>query len=355
MIHSLLLAAMNEQSGKRVIIWLLTGCFLIFSMVVIGGITRLTGSGLSITEWKVVTGAIPPLNESQWNEAFIKYQQTPQFQKLNYDFTLANFKKIFFWEYLHRLIGRLIGVVFIVPFLYFYFTSQLDKPMLKKSLFLFLLGALQGFIGWFMVKSGLTERTSVSHYRLAIHLITAFITYGFTFWFALELIYKDLSGSRVISKNSILVRLLPVIVLLQIIYGAFVAGLHAGKFANTFPTMDGEWIPSGIFMMTPSWKNFFENPVTIQFIHRLLAILLIIFSIYIWLTTHKEQIDVKQKSAIRFLLFAITLQFFLGLFTLLTKVNIVLASLHQIGAFVLFTSVIFLFFQFKGRNGLQTN
>src|SRR6185503_14032828 len=160
-------------------------------MVILGGITRLTGSGLSITEWNVIMGAIPPLNEKQWQEAFDQYKQIPQFQKLNYDFELADFKRIFFWEYLHRLIGRTIGLVFVVPFFYFLYKRRLNNEWIRKSILLFALGALQGFLGWFMVKSGLSERTSVSHYRLAIHLLAAFITFGVTYWFALQLLYGN--------------------------------------------------------------------------------------------------------------------------------------------------------------------
>jgi cytochrome c oxidase assembly protein subunit 15 len=339
---------MNETSRKRIIAWLLCGCFFIFAMVVIGGITRLTGSGLSITEWNVVMGAIPPLNDAQWHEAFEKYKQIPQFEKLNYDFSLADFKQIFFWEYLHRLIGRTIGMIFLVPFLYFYFTKQFDKTMIRKSLFLFLLGGLQGFLGWFMVKSGLTERTSVSHYRLAIHLTAAFITFAFTLWYALELIYMNKAKNFSLEKKySGMIKFLFGLVLLQIIYGAFVAGLHAGKFANTFPTMDGEWIPSGIFAPENSFLTFFENPVAVQFIHRITAIILVVTVIMIWFRLNKEALNHSQKKGMYFLLAAISVQFLLGVFTLLSHVNILLASLHQIGAFILFSSVIFLLFQFR--------
>src|SRR3954465_611885 len=171
-------------------------------MVVVGGITRLTGSGLSITEWKPIMGIIPPMNDHDWNIAFEKYKAIPQFQKINFDFTIDDFKSIFWWEYIHRLIGRLIGVVFIIPFIWFYVKKKFDKSTLKKVLFLFLLGGLQGVIGWLMVKSGLTERTSVSHIRLAIHLITAFITFGFTLYFALEIIYDktEITSTSAIRK-----------------------------------------------------------------------------------------------------------------------------------------------------------
>jgi len=339
---------MTDASRKRMITWLLCGCFLIFSMVVIGGITRLTGSGLSITEWNVVMGAVPPLNEQQWNDAFQKYQAIPQFQKINYNFTLNDFKKIFFWEYLHRLVGRLVGVVFILPFLYFLFTRQLDRSMIRKSVILFALGALQGFLGWFMVKSGLTERTSVSHYRLAIHLIAAFITFAFTLWFALELIYRNEKRGNMTPGNfSGRIRLLFACVIIQVIYGAFVAGLHAGKFANTFPTMDGEWIPSGIFSYQNTIVNFFENPVTVQFIHRLMAICIVLLSGWIWISLTGADVNRSQKKGVHFLLVAVSIQFLLGVFTLLSRVNITLASLHQVGAFLLFSSVIFLLFQFR--------
>ena len=166
------------KDNKKVIYWLLSGCFLVFVMVVVGGITRLTNSGLSMTEYKLVTDMIPPLNEQQWEEAFEIYKQYPEYQKLHFHFELEDFKYIYFWEWLHRLLGRLIGLVFIVPFLYFYFTKQLTKPTIRKSLVLFVLGALQGFLGWWMVKSGLVDRPSVSHYRLAVHLCTAFLTFA---------------------------------------------------------------------------------------------------------------------------------------------------------------------------------
>jgi cytochrome c oxidase assembly protein subunit 15 len=328
----------DKKTNIQVATWLLSGCFLIFAMVVIGGITRLTGSGLSITEWNVIMGALPPLNEYQWQEAFEKYQQIPQFQRLNYDFTLQDFKGIFFWEYLHRLIGRLIGVVFIVPFVYFLIKKKLDAEWIKKSAFLFALGGLQGFLGWFMVKSGLTERTSVSHYRLAIHLITAFITFGFTFWFALQLLYKR--EGRLSSKVSSLLRYILALVTIQIIYGAFVSGLHAGKIANTFPTMDGEWIPSGITAMSPAYLNFFENPLTVQFIHRGLAIIIVLLIFYFGIKSRAEALSKQQQFTVKLCMIAVSVQFTLGLMTLLWKVPVALAALHQIGGFFLFTSVL---------------
>lgn len=337
---------MIEQSKGKVALWLLTGCLLIFLMVVIGGITRLTGSGLSITEWNVVMGAVPPLNETQWNAAFEKYQQIPQFQKLNYHYSLDDFKKIFFWEYLHRLIGRIIGVVFIIPFLYFYFRRMMDKPTVRKALFLFFLGALQGFLGWFMVKSGLTERTSVSHIRLAIHLVTAFVTFGFTFWYALDLLYGDRANSIFARQFSILKGLLA-LVLVQLLYGAFVAGLHAGRIANTFPTMDGQWIPAGLNTMSPGWINLVDNLITVQFLHRAIAYVIVIMIVFFWWQTGKKELTNLQHKATRIMLAAVTFQLLLGIFTLLSRVEITLAVLHQAGAFLLFASVIYAMHRFR--------
>jgi len=329
------------SSHKSIVIWLFSGCILIFCMVVIGGITRLTGSGLSITEWNVIMGAVPPLNDPQWNEAFEKYRQIPQFQKLNYHFTLDDFKKIFFWEYLHRLVGRLIGLVFLIPFFIFLLKGMLDKALIRKALLLFALGAFQGFLGWFMVKSGLTERTSVSHIRLAIHLVAAFITFGFTFWVALDLIYRE-EKPLVHAKINSLVQGLFALVLLQIIYGAFTAGLHAGKIANTFPTMDGQWIPAGMTALSPGYLNFFDNLLTVQFIHRCLAFLVVVMSFVVFVRVSNQQTAASQQNGIRFLLVVIGIQFLLGVSTLLSKVNVTLAVLHQAGAFFVFAASVFL-------------
>lgn len=339
---------MNPRSRKRVAVWLLAGCFLIFSMVVIGGITRLTGSGLSITEWNVVMGAIPPLNEQEWNDAFQKYQQIPQFQKVNSHFELNDFKSIFWWEFIHRLIGRIIGVVFIFPFLYFWITRQLDKTTLRKALFLFALGGLQGFLGWFMVKSGLTERTSVSHIRLAIHLMAAFITFGFTFWYALELLYPSGSGGEM-KKSRRILSVTFLLLLIQIVYGAFVAGMHAGKIYNTWPLMDGQLIPSGMMDFSPAASNFIKNQVMVQFIHRMFAFALLFLVFGLWASMRKMDLQPLQRKSIHLLLGAVLIQFLLGVFTLLTGVNIALASLHQVGAFFLFSATIYLLFQMRSK------
>ncbi len=339
-----------KSANRQIAIWLFSGCFLIFVMVVVGGITRLTGSGLSITEWKPIMGSIPPLNETEWNIAFEKYKQIPQFQKINYQFNLADFKSIFWWEFIHRLIGRLIGVVFIIPFLYFFFKNKFEKKTCNKMLLLFLLGGLQGFLGWFMVSSGLAERTSVSHIRLAIHLITAFITFAFTFYFALELWYSEKVRNEIInSKLRSIIKIIFSVLILQIIYGALVAGLHAGKMYNTFPLMAGQIIPNGMGLMQPLIINFFDNPIAVQFIHRFFAFTLVILCTWLFIISKKEKLEKIQQTGINWLMIALTIQFLLGVLTLLTQVNIALASIHQIGAFFLFSVIIYLLYSFRKK------
>lgn len=329
-------------------IWLLSGCFLIFSMVVIGGITRLTGSGLSITEWNVIMGAIPPMNQEEWQEAFDKYKQIPQFTEVNSYFGLEEFKSIFWWEFIHRLVGRLIGIVFLFPFIYFLITKKMDAATIRKSVFLFALGGLQGFLGWFMVKSGLTELTSVSHIRLAIHLTTAFITFGFTFWFALQLLENEnpKEESLAIRKWSIV---LLIVLTVQLIYGAFVAGLHAGKMFNTFPLMNGDVLPVGGWVSTMGLRNIFDNPATVQFIHRFFAFAVVFVVAKIYLAGRCTVLSIPQRNAITFLMVAVTVQFLLGVFTVLYQAPIALSSIHQIGAFFLFMATILTVFRFRTR------
>jgi cytochrome c oxidase assembly protein subunit 15 len=314
-------------------------------MVIIGGITRLTHSGLSITEWNLIMGTIPPLNDADWQDAFQKYQQTPEFQKINFDMPLEEFKYIFFWEFIHRFIGRMIGVVFLIPFIYFVARKRFDKEMMRKALFLFLLGGLQGVIGWYMVYSGLQNDPHVSHYRLAMHLITAFITFGFTLWFALDLIYPINKEYSVHTKDNTLYKLTKIIlgiVCVQIIYGAFVAGLHAGKVYTTFPKMGEEWIASAVNAMQPMWRNFTENLAGVQFIHRTIAWLLVTLTGMYWFISTRFDLSKRQRNAITILVCVLVYQFLLGVFTLIYSVPVTLGVLHQMGAFFLFTSVIYL-------------
>ncbi len=322
----------NKKSDKAIKVWLLIGVFLVASMVIIGGITRLTQSGLSMVEWKLIMGSVPPMNESDWKITFEKYQQFPQYQKLNVNYTLSDFKSIFWWEYAHRLLGRIVGVIFLFPFLYFLIKKKLDKPLLKKLILVLLLGAFQGFLGWFMVKSGLVNDPHVSHYRLAAHLITAFFLFAYLFHLALSI------GS--VSKTNIwtpfyrqLLRVLLVLISVQILYGAFVAGLKAGLFYTSFPTMNGEWMPAIIMesYVSRGWISFLDTIATVQFIHRWLGVV-------IWVTIvlmgiiFGSSLEGKTRNSFWILFATISIQAILGIFTLLYSVPFTLAILHQLGA-----------------------
>lgn len=339
----------SANNNRPIVIWLLTGCMLIAAMVVIGGITRLTGSGLSITKWKIVTGTIPPLNEIQWQQEFNEYKLSPQFQKINSHFELADFKKIYWWEYIHRLVGRAIGLVFLIPFLYFLFTKQLARSLIPKLLFVFFLGGLQGFLGWYMVKSGLVDNPFVAHYRLALHLITAFITFGYTLWLALKLASPPTSlqkergtkAPRFVRKFSVVILS---IVLLQVIYGAFVAGTKAGFIYNTFPLMGNSFVPPNMITQQPVWLNLFENIVTLQFIHRCIAYLLTILVLTLWFYSLKNKLQTTLHKTIQLMLLIVLFQVVLGIITVLNlhAYPVLLGSFHQFGALLVFAASVYL-------------
>ncbi len=328
-----------KKDNKKVIYWLLIGCILIFVMVIVGGITRLTHSGLSITSYKLISGTIPPLNEIEWQEAFDNYKQFPEYQKLNTHFTLQDFKDIYFWEWIHRVIGRFIGLVFILPFLYFLFTKQLSRPTVKKSILLLLLGGFQGFLGWYMVKSGLIDRPDVSHYRLAAHLTTAFITFALTFWVALDLIFPDKKEINKKFRNLVGVGL--IVLLIQIIYGAFVAGLDAGYIHNFWPLMsEGKWIHETVFIeQNPVYKNFIEGKSGVQFVHRMLAYLVcaLVFLIY-YKAKIMSPLTKYQLIGVNSLMIMVLLQFLLGVLTIIYQVPVWLGVAHQVGAFLLLSA-----------------
>lgn len=328
-----------QTAFRPIIIWLLTGCFLIYVMVVIGGITRLTGSGLSITQWKIVTGTLPPLSEEDWQAEFDSYKQTPQYKLINAHFEVSDFKKIYWWEYIHRLLGRIIGIVFIVPFIWFWIKKKIPPGFLKKAIILFVLGGFQGFLGWFMVKSGLSENIYVSHYRLAIHLISAFAVFGFTFWYALDIISpttpspKEREEHRSLRKWSLI---LFSVVIVQIIYGAFVAGLKAGYGYPTWPKMGEQWIPEDVIALEPVWTNFLSGHAGVQFIHRYLAYVVVLIVGILFFRIRKMQITSEQRGIIYTLGAVVLAQFILGVVTLVYGVPLIIAVLHQTGAFFLF-------------------
>ncbi|MEP6261676.1 MAG: COX15/CtaA family protein [Gillisia sp.] len=334
------------KDNKKVVYWLFTGCFLIFIMVIVGGITRLTDSGLSMTDYKLITETIPPLNEEAWIAEFERYKQYPEYQKLHSHFELEDFKEIYFWEWFHRVIGRLIGIVFIIPFLYFLFTKQLTRSTIKKALILLALGAFQGFLGWYMVKSGLVDMPAVSHYRLAAHLVTAFLTFAYTFWVALDLIYPKRETVNKAFRN--LVRWGMVILLLQIIWGAFVAGLNAGLIHTTWPMMnEGKLIHETVYIeQNPVWRNFIEGKSGVQFVHRYLAYLVVAIIGYMWYRSRKIALTILQAKAMNFLLVMVFVQFLLGVFTLIYAVPLWLGVAHQVGAFFLLAAMTYTLHRF---------
>ncbi|MGW9686923.1 COX15/CtaA family protein [Flagellimonas sp. 2504JD1-5] len=334
------------KNNKYVIYWLLTGCVLIFIMVVVGGITRLTHSGLSISDYKLITGTIPPMNQQEWEDAFELYKQYPEYQKLNYHFSLEDFKSIYFWEWLHRVIGRLIGVVFIIPFLFFLVRKKLDKPTIKKCLVLLFLGAFQGFLGWYMVKSGLVDRPDVSHYRLAAHLTTAFLTFAYSLWVALDLKYPEKKEINIGIRN--LIRLAFVVLVLQIIWGAFVAGLDAGFIHNHWPMMsEGKLMHATVYIeQQPFLKNFIEGKSGVQFVHRYMAYIVVALIIWIWYRTKNMNLTILQSKGIKSLLILVLLQFLLGVFTLIYAVPLWLGVAHQVCAFFLLASMTFTLHRF---------
>ena len=335
------------KDNKKVVYWLLTGCLLIFIMVIVGGITRLTHSGLSISNYKLISGIIPPMNDAEWIDAFELYKQYPEYQKLNNYFDIEDFKDIYFWEWIHRVIGRFIGIVFLVPFIYFLIRKQLTKTTTKKSLILLALGSLQGFLGWYMVKSGLVDRPDVSHYRLAMHLTTAFLTFAYTFWVALDLIFPDKKTISKKLRNFIRVGL--VILIIQIIYGASVAGLDAGWIHNNWPLMnDGKFIHELVYTeQNPTYLNFVEGKSGVQFVHRTLAYVVVVFIIAIWYKTKNKMLTAWQTKGINGLVIMVGIQFFMGILTLLLSVPVWLGVLHQVAAFVLLSFMIFTLHRFS--------
>ena len=336
-----------KRDNKKVIYWLFSGCALIFIMVVVGGITRLTHSGLSIPDYKLISGIIPPINDQQWQEAFELYKQYPEYQKLNSNISLTEFKGIFFWEWLHRVIGRAIGLVFIIPFLYFLITRQLDKSTIKKTIILLILGSFQGFLGWYMVKSGLVDKPDVNHYRLAAHLTTAFVTFAFTLWVALDLIFPIKQTINKTYRN--LIRIGLAILFIQIIYGAFVAGLDAGFIHNNWPMMnEGKFMHETVLIeKTPVYKNFIEGRSGVQFAHRILAFIVVISIAIIYIKGKKIAVSNHQLNGLNSLLILVGIQSLLGVLAILLQVPLWLGIAHQIGAFLLLSSMIFTLHRFS--------
>ena len=310
--------------------WLIVVAGMIFFMIVLGALTRLTESGLSMVEWKPVTGVLPPMSDAAWQAELQKYLSSPQGRLVNRDFTVAQFQQIFWLEFLHRLWGRLIGLVFALPLAWFWLRGRIPAALKPRLLALLVLGGLQGVLGWAMVASGLVDRPSVSHYRLAAHLILAVALYAYTVWLILEL--GDPSRRRDDPKTARKAGALIGFVLIVMTFGAFMAGLRAGSAHNTFPTMSGYWIPPGMFDLQPWWINFFENGTTIQFVHRWLAKLLVLGVLALLIRARRTETYIAAAMAL--------VQMSLGIATILTGVDIILASMHQAGAVLLLTTLI---------------
>ena len=330
--------ASAAQARKRIAVWLLFVCAMIFSMVVLGGVTRLTESGLSIVTWQPVMGVVPPLTHQAWEKEFSEYQAYPEYQKKNKGMTLGEFKHIYWFEYCHRLLGRLIGAAFLLPLIYFWATGQVERRLKPRLAVAFVLGGLQGLLGWYMVESGLVDNPDVSPYRLTAHLGLAFIVYAYLFWIALGLLWgRGRTWSRLAKGAACLTGL----IFFQILLGGLVAGTNAGFVFNTWPDMAGSFVPKGIMFLHPWYMNFFANDATIQFQHRMIAYLVVIsvFVLYVnarWTAPARHAV-----LALNLLAGMVILQAALGILTLLLVVPIPVAAAHQAGALLLFTASLF--------------
>jgi len=334
----------QHHNDRAIALWLIVIAMLIYAMVILGGVTRLTGSGLSMVDWKPIMGVLPPFTEQEWQETFDKYQQFPEYQKKNIGMDLDQFKGIFVFEYSHRVLGRFIGLAFLVPFLFFFFRKRIRPQLMPKLIIMFILGGLQGLLGWYMVKSGLVKDPHVSQYRLAAHLSAAILIYGYILWVAWGLLNPTPQNAWVRGIESLrkYTKIAALLIIVMIISGAFVAGTRAGLGFNTFPLMNGTFIPPGLFSMSPFYINFVENTTTIQFNHRMIAYLLILYIPVLWYQSRKYVLAARTRGAIYLFLIVFALQITLGITTLLYEVPVALGAAHQGGALLLLTVVLYL-------------
>jgi cytochrome c oxidase assembly protein subunit 15 len=331
-------SAQKTTSPRLVAAWLLVSAALVFLMVVVGGVTRLTHSGLSIVEWQPLVGALPPLSHVDWEALFAKYRETPEFKLVNFDMDLAGFQRIFWWEYFHRLLGRTIGVVFALPFLWLLLRRRVDRALAWKLAGVFALGALQGALGWYMVKSGLVDNPRVSHFRLTAHLGMALAILAAELWIAFDLLAPR--GAGALPPPSRRALALAALVFVMCLTGGFVAGLRAGFAYNSFPLMNGHLVPPEIMMLEPWWQNFLYNMATVQFTHRTIAWLLIVLVPLFWWQARRAAHDARARLATHALLAMLALQVTLGVSTLLLVVPIPLAAAHQAGAVLLLAATL---------------
>ena len=327
-------AAAGRNRQRAVRWWLYVICLLVFAMVLVGGATRLTDSGLSITEWKPIHGVVPPLSAEDWNEEFEKYRQIPEYQQINRGMSLAEFQFIYWWEWAHRLLGRIIGVAFFLPMVFFWASGRLTPALKPRLVLLLFLGGLQGAVGWWMVASGLVERTDVSQYRLAVHLTLACIIFAYALWLARGLIPSQRSMEAGWLRG--FAGVITMAILVQIFLGGLVAGLDAGLAFNDWPTMDGALVPSGLLLLEPLWLNFFENPKTVQFVHRLSGYIVVLLIALNWLWSWWTD---ALKGASVLLVLAIA-QALIGIATLVMQVPLGWALAHQAGAIILLAAAV---------------
>ncbi len=332
------LTGLTQDANERAIgRWLLVCCVVLLALVMLGGATRLTESGLSIVDWRPVTGVLPPIGEAAWQAEFQRYQDSPQYAKVNHGMGLADFKLIFWYEYAHRLLARLLGLVFALPLLVFWLRGMIPQRLRWSLVGILFLGAAQGYMGWFMVKSGLVDIPRVSHYRLAAHLSLALLIYASMFWLMLRTLWPTRAAGR--SLGGAFGFLLG-LVAVTIIFGAFVAGMRAGLIYNTFPLMNGHLVPPGMNAFQPLWLNALENPVTVQFIHRCLALTTFAVVAGLWLSWRRAQLARSQRLALNALAAMTVVQVSLGIATLLNQVPVALGTLHQGGAVLLLSAVL---------------
>ncbi len=339
----------KKEYQKPTLLWLSSLLITLFIIVIVGGLTRLTDSGLSITRWEIISGILPPLTNSSWENAFNLYKEIPQFYLMNQNITLEEFKIIYYWEYIHRLLGRLFGLLFIVPLIYFLSKKIFSTEFNIKLILLFLLVLVQGFIGWYMVQSGLVENTTVSHFRLAVHLNIALILFVSIFWYFLNILKFKSKYFFYVNKEDFFIKFFVIILFLQITLGAFTSGLDAGQIYQTWPSMNNKFLPDDYDFRNIIIKDIFNDPSVVQFLHRMMAYLILVYflSILIYSLINKKTYLYKYLFFVTIMIFA---QIILGILTLTSGLNIILASLHQISTTILLVSSMILSFVASKKN-----
>ncbi len=335
---------------RQIALWLLTCAGVILAMILLGGVTRLTNSGLSMVEWRPLLGIIPPLSQADWQELFLKYQQFPEYQQINKGMSLDEFKPIFMYEYLHRVLGRLIGIIFAVPFLYFYLTKKLTPQLSIRLLVLLILGGCQGILGWYMVKSGLIDNPHVSQYRLTAHLGLAVLIYSFIVWTALDLLNRKTEQLQSLALPSTFIVLL---IFIMILSGGLVAGTRAGYAYSTWPLMGDSFVPAGLYAMQPAWQSAFDDITTIQFNHRMLAYIIAAVIVGFVYKAMKSKVYGNLRNAVMGLFALLFLQISLGISTIVFHVPISVAAAHQVGAVALLTVALYISHSLNTKNPFQ--